>query len=255
MQTEELRKSRNIPPFPQAQKGKPKEDSDREGGEPTDNCAGCSDEERLSIEDGMPKRTIGEQLQKIQDKADVISKLQRELQKDIQAFKLSRLLDRSTDSDRVNNWTGNGVFKLQRELQQGIQAGKLSSLQDGDTNGDMANIWTENRAPSTTSTASAHGAHEKWPSSAPSHNRSDMVNIRTERWAPQTSAAPDRVVQDHNRGTKQQVGDALLWKRVPPEPNEPHTKVTKQGKWMNWCPHLINYGPCTNPTSAKFDQS
>ena len=188
VRTEELRKSRNLPPFPQAQKGKPKEDLDREGSEPTDNCAGCSDKDRLTIEDGMPKRTIGEQLQKIQDKADNISKLQQELQKDIQAFKLSRLQDRSSDSNRVNNWSGNGVFKLQRELQQGIQAGKLSSLRGGDTNVDMANTWTENRAPSMTSAASAHGAHEKWPSSAPSHNRSDMVNIGTERWAPHTSA-------------------------------------------------------------------
>jgi len=91
VQTEEVRKSRNLPPFPQAKKGKPKEDTDREGGAPTDNWAGFSDKDRLTIEDGMPKRTIGEQLQKIQDKADVVSKLQQELQKDIQAFKLSRL--------------------------------------------------------------------------------------------------------------------------------------------------------------------
>ena len=38
------------------------------------------------MEDGMPKLTNAEQLQKLQDKADVISKLQRELQKDIQAY-------------------------------------------------------------------------------------------------------------------------------------------------------------------------
>ena len=44
-----------------------------------------------TIEDGMPKETIGEQLQEMQDKADFISKLQRELLKDIQAFKLSCL--------------------------------------------------------------------------------------------------------------------------------------------------------------------
>ena len=35
------------------------------------------------MEYGMPKGSIGEQLQEMQDKADVISKLQRELQKDI----------------------------------------------------------------------------------------------------------------------------------------------------------------------------
>ena len=137
----------------------------------------------------------------------------------------------------VNNWTGNGVFKLQRELQQDIQAGKISRLQDCDTNSDMANTWTGNRAPHTTPAASAYGAHSKWPSIAPFHNKSNMVNIGTKRWAPYTAAAPDQVVQDHNRGTKRQVGDALLWKRVPPEPDEPHTKVTKQGKWMHWCPH------------------
>ena len=76
VRTKELRKSRNLPHFPQDQKGKPKGDLDREGGEPTDNCAGFSD---ITIEDSMPKRTIGEQLQEMQDKADVISKLQRKL--------------------------------------------------------------------------------------------------------------------------------------------------------------------------------
>ena len=65
----------SLPPLPQAQGGKPKEDTDREGGKPTNNCAGFSKEDRLTIEDGMPKGTIGEQLQEMQDKADVISKL------------------------------------------------------------------------------------------------------------------------------------------------------------------------------------
>ena len=76
LQTEELRKIRNLPPFPQTQGGESKEDADKESGEPTGNCAGFSDKERLTIEDGMPKRTIGEQLQEMQDKAYFISKLQ-----------------------------------------------------------------------------------------------------------------------------------------------------------------------------------
>ena len=59
VQTEELLKSRNLPPFPQAQKGKPKEDLDRKGGKPTDNCAGCFDEDRSTVENGIPKRNIG----------------------------------------------------------------------------------------------------------------------------------------------------------------------------------------------------
>ena len=97
VQTKELRKIRNLPLLPQAQGEKPKENKDR-----------------LMIEDGMPKGTIGEQLQEMQDKADVISELQRELQKVIQTFKLSCLQNSSTNSNRVNNWTGNGVFKIQR---------------------------------------------------------------------------------------------------------------------------------------------
>ena len=91
VQTEKLWKIGNIPPFPQTQGGESKEDADKESGEPTGNCAGFSDEDRLTIVDGMPKRTIGEQLQEMQDKAYFISKLQRKLRKDIQAFKVSCL--------------------------------------------------------------------------------------------------------------------------------------------------------------------
>ena len=83
VQTEELRKIRNLPPLPQAKGGKPKEEMDREGGKPTDNCAGISNKDGSTSEDSMPKGTIGEQIQKMQDKADVIVKLQRELQQDI----------------------------------------------------------------------------------------------------------------------------------------------------------------------------
>ena len=86
VRTKGLRKIGILPPSQQTQGGESKEDADKESGEPTGNCAGLSDKDRLTIEDGMPKGTIGEQLQEMQDKADVISKLQWELQKDIQAF-------------------------------------------------------------------------------------------------------------------------------------------------------------------------
>ena len=52
----------------------------------------------------MPKRTIAEQLQKMQNKADVISNLQLEFWKDIHAFKLSRLQDDDASSDVSNTW-------------------------------------------------------------------------------------------------------------------------------------------------------
>ena len=221
VQTKELRKIGNLPPFPQTQGGESKEDADKESGEPTGNCAGFSEEDRSTIEGGMPKRTIGEQLQEMQDKADFISKLQLELRKDIQAFKLSCLQDRSTDSNVVNHWHGNEVLKIQRELQQDIQAGK-PRIQDGDANSDMSNTWTGNGA-----------LH--------------------------TIAVPNRVVQEHNRGTKQQVNDALLWKRVPPGPNKPHTKVTKRGKWVHWFPRhhqwtLHNLDECRIRSDRDRDQ-
>ena len=107
----------------------------------------------------MPKCTTAEQHQKMQDKADVISKLQLELREDIHAF-------------------------------------KLISLQDDDAISDVFNTW-----------------------------ETHMV------------AVPDRGVREHNRGTKRQVKDAMLWKQVPPRPGLPHTMTTKQGKWMHWCPH------------------
>ena len=52
----------------------------------------------------MPKRTIAEQIQKMQDKADVIRNLQLELQRDIHAFKLSRLQDDDASNDMTNTW-------------------------------------------------------------------------------------------------------------------------------------------------------
>ena len=102
---------------------------------------------------------------------------------------------------------------------------------------DMVNTWTGNGAPHTTAAAPAHSVHGKWPSHTPFHNTSNMVNISTKRWAQYTAAAPDQVFQDHNRGTKGQVRGALLCIRAPPEPDKPHTKVTKQGKLLHWCPH------------------
>ncbi len=45
------------------------------------------------MEDGMPKLTKAEQLQIMQDKSDVIIKLQRELQKYIQDYKLTNPQD------------------------------------------------------------------------------------------------------------------------------------------------------------------
>ena len=50
-----------------------------------------------------------EQLQKMQDKADVISKLQQELHRDIHAYKLSRLQDDDVSSDLSNTGTGKGA--------------------------------------------------------------------------------------------------------------------------------------------------
>jgi len=143
--------------------------------EPTGNCAGFSDKYRSTIEDGRTHGTIAEQLQKMQDMADVISKLQLELRKDIQEFKLSRLQDSSTNSNVVNRWPRNEALKIQRELQQDIQAAKPGRLRDDDANSDVSNIWTGNGAP-------------------------------------HTIAVPNQVVQEHNRDTKQQVKDAILWK-------------------------------------------
>jgi hypothetical protein len=73
------------------------------------------------MEDGMPKRTIAEQLQKMQDKADVISKLQRELQKDIQAFKPSCLQDDDASSDMSNTWTKNEAPHMLAVPNQAVQ--------------------------------------------------------------------------------------------------------------------------------------
>ncbi len=62
------------------------EDMVEEGSQPMDNSAGLSDKDRTTMEDGMPKLTKAGQLQIMQGKSDVIIKLQRELQKDIQDY-------------------------------------------------------------------------------------------------------------------------------------------------------------------------
>ena len=72
-----------------------------EGSEPMGNHAGLSDEDRSTMEDGMPKLTKTEQLQIMQDKSDVIIKLQRELQKDIQDYKLTNLQYLLTEPDQA----------------------------------------------------------------------------------------------------------------------------------------------------------
>jgi hypothetical protein len=148
VQTKILQKFGILPNSQQTQGGVSKESADKEGSKPSGNCAGFSGEDSSTMEDGMPIRTNAEQLQKMQDKADVISNLQLELQRDIHAFKLSR-------------------------------------LQDDDASNDITNTWE---------------AH--------------MVTVL------------GRGFQEHNRGTKRQVEDALLWKRAPSGPGLPHTMTT-----------------------------
>ena len=75
MQTKILQKIGILPTSQQIQDGTSKENVDKEGGEPTGTCAGFSDEDRSTMEDGMHKPTNAEQLQKMQDKADILSKL------------------------------------------------------------------------------------------------------------------------------------------------------------------------------------
>jgi hypothetical protein len=140
VQIKELCKIRNLPPPPLAQGGRPKEDLDSDSNEPPDNCAGSTGKVGSKSEDSMPKGDIGKQIQDMQDKADFISKIQRELRQEIHAFKLKRLQDRGINSDMVNTWTGNGTSCTLAE-------------------------------------APDHGAHKEWPSGALFHNKIDTVNI------------------------------------------------------------------------------
>jgi hypothetical protein len=63
----------------------------KEGSETTGNLAGLLEMNRSTMGDGMPKLTKAGQLQIMQGKSNVIIKLQRELQKDIQDYKLADL--------------------------------------------------------------------------------------------------------------------------------------------------------------------
>ena len=107
MQTKILQKIGILPTSQQTQDGKSKEDVDKERNESTDTCAEFSDEDRSTMNGVIPKLTNAEQLQKMQEKADAISKLQQELQKDIQAYKLCRLQYDDANSDVSNNGTKN----------------------------------------------------------------------------------------------------------------------------------------------------
>ena len=73
----------------------------KEGSQPTGDSAGLSDEDRTTMEDGMPKLTKAGQLQIMQGKSDVIIKLQRELQKDIQDYKRTNLQYLLTEPNQV----------------------------------------------------------------------------------------------------------------------------------------------------------
>ena len=66
----------------------------------------------------MSIRTNAEQLQEMQDKADVISNLQLELWKDIHAFKLSRLQADDSSSDMTNTWEAHMVTVPDRFVQK-----------------------------------------------------------------------------------------------------------------------------------------
>ena len=157
----------------------------------------------ISIEDVSnndnikPKGATEEQIQKMQAKADVISKLQRDFKQDIQGFKINHPVNCGINSDMVNTWTGN---------------------------------W----APFTAAAAPDHGVHGKLLFCKPSHDKNDMVNSWTGKLALHVAAAPNQVVQAHNSGKKQQVGGATAWKRAPPEHDEPHTKVTRQSLLYHW---------------------
>ena len=121
MQTKILQKFGILPTSQQTQDRESKEDVDKEGSESAGTCAGFSDKNRSTMEDGMPKLTNAEQLQKMQDKADAISKLQRELQRDIQAYKLSRIQDDDASNDGPSTGTRNEAPHTLATPNQAIQ--------------------------------------------------------------------------------------------------------------------------------------
>ena len=79
MQTESWWKIGILLTSQQTQGRESKKNANKESVKPNGNCARFSSKDSSTVKDGMPKGTIAEQLQKMQDKADVISKLQREL--------------------------------------------------------------------------------------------------------------------------------------------------------------------------------
>jgi hypothetical protein len=72
---------------------------DKECGKPTGMYDEFLEEDSPTMKDSMLSLTKTEQLQMMQDKHDVIAKLQRELQKDIQYYKLSNLKNLLTATD------------------------------------------------------------------------------------------------------------------------------------------------------------
>ena len=68
VQTEIRRKIGILPTFQQTQGGESKKNANKESNKPTGNWAGFSIKDKSTIKDGMPKGTIAEQLQKMQDK-------------------------------------------------------------------------------------------------------------------------------------------------------------------------------------------
>ena len=121
MQTKILQKIGISPTSQQTQDRESKEYVNKEVSESTSTCAGFSDEDRSTLDDGMPKLTSIEQLQRMQDKAEAISNLQRELQNNIQAYKLSHLQDDDVSSGVSNTGTKNKAMSLLAVPDQAIK--------------------------------------------------------------------------------------------------------------------------------------
>jgi hypothetical protein len=153
----------------QAQGGRPKDNLNHGSGERKEMIPDASAEN--SVEDvsnnvnSIHQETTEDQIQKVQAKADVIGKLQRELKQDIQRFKLNHSEDCGINRDMVNNGTRS---------------------------------W----APCTAYAAPDLNVHWKLSSCASFHNKIKMIKIWTGKWVQHTAAAPDQVIQAHNRGKK-----------------------------------------------------
>ena len=88
----------------------------KEGSKPMGDRAGLSDKDRSTMEDGMPNLTKTEQLQIMQDKSDVIIKLQLELQKDIQDYKLTNLQDLLAEPNQAIQKRNKGAKRQVKEV-------------------------------------------------------------------------------------------------------------------------------------------